>query len=141
MKIRLASEGDIPTLGELYAVMFNQIEQKSSHTPSSKEKYVARKLGLKDYWIFVAENEGNVIGTISLRRRAKNIGYVCDAVVFPKFRLQGTMRELEVKLQEHAKRQGMNTLILNVKTSNELGLSTWKSLEYKTYEIFMEKKI
>ena len=69
--------------------MFNHIEQTQSHTASSKEKYAARKLGLKDYWIFVAEDNNSIKGTISLRKRAKTIGYVCNAVVIQNFVIKG----------------------------------------------------
>ena len=121
--------------------MFNHIEQTQSHTVSNKEKYAARKLGLKNYWIFVAEDDITLSGTISLRKRAKTIGYVCDAVVSPKNRKQGIMKNLDLYLQKFAKENGMTRLILDVKTSNKLGVDTWNALDYQPYEIFMEKKI
>ena len=80
MDFRLANEQDIPRLAELYAIMFNHIEGKTSHTKINKETYATRKLGLKNHWIFVAEENGDILATISLRKRAKTIGYVCDAI-------------------------------------------------------------
>ncbi len=140
MNIRPAHESDIPSLAQMYVNMFNHINQNTGSTLNGMTNYATRKLNARNYWIFVAEEDG-VIGTLATRRMSKNIAYICDAFVLPEYRRTGVMGKIEEHIQVFLRGQGFTRITLEVKKSNNEGVNTWTSLGFSSYEYQMEKKL
>jgi len=141
VEIRLATEEDLPVLAEMYLRLFRHIHRIGGVTLDEKRWYAREKMGAEDYFIFLAEVDGEAVGTIAVRLLGEGLGFVLDAWVEPEHRKRHVMTELEGGVVEFLREKGVSTVELKVRTDNEQGMNAWPKMGYGPFELIMRKKI
>lgn len=100
--------------------------------------------------IFVAENNNNIIGFVSLGIDDKNdelivnkipTVYISDIVVLKEYRGKGIGKELMKKAEDFTKEKGLKYLKLIAFAENSNAIGLYKSLGFEDYETTMIKEI
>lgn len=111
-------------------------------------EFILKRLGNKDYFFFVAEENNKIIGIIigwkefiSPVYDNANVLYLCDAIVDPSFRGKGIGKELVYALESEAKKLGLKEVILEVLVKNVESIDFWKKMSYEPVYLKMRKKI
>ena len=141
MEIRQAKNSDLPRLAEMYLALYRHISGPETSSLKAMNRYANKKLHQKHHFTFVAEEEGDIIGALTVRLLSKTRGDLIDAYVDPVHRRRGVLRKLEGRVRVFLKKRGVTSITLDVQISNEEGLSSWRSLGYLTYEVSMRKEI
>ena len=141
MQIRRAKLSDLPRLAEIYLNLFRHIKGSKVSNIDAMKRYASRKLHQKGHFIFVAEKEGSLIGTLTVRMISKKRGHLLDAYVEASQRRGGVMKALEGRVTQFLRKRGVTTVTLEVQSSNREGVETWPALGYKIYEYSMKKEI
>jgi len=141
MEIRQAKNSDLPRLAEMYLALYRHISGPETSSLKVMNRYANKKLHQKHHFTFVAEEEGDIIGALTVRLLSKTRGDLIDAYVDPVHRRRGVLRKLEGRVRVFLKKRGVTSITLDVQISNEEGLSSWRSLGYLTYEVSMRKEI
>lgn len=141
MEIRQAKNSDLPRLAEMYLALYRHISGPETSSLKAMNRYANKKLHQKHNFTFVAEEEGDIIGALTVRLLSKTRGDLIDAYVDPVHRRRGVLRKLEGRVRVFLKKRGVTSITLDVQISNEEGLSSWRSLGYLTYEVSMRKEI
>jgi len=68
-------------------------------------------------------------------------GYITDAYINPDSRRKGVLRKLEEYALVELKNRGIKIVVLNVRTDNGEGMSTWNALGYKIKKRIPGKKL
>jgi ribosomal protein S18 acetylase RimI-like enzyme len=102
---------------------------------------VQRGLKRRNYFIFVAVEDREIVGTITVHLRGRTKGSIDDAYVKPAFRRRGVIRALEERAVQLLREHGASTAEFNVRADNEEGMGTWPVLGYEPYKIVMKKRI
>ncbi|MFA6319612.1 MAG: GNAT family N-acetyltransferase [archaeon] len=110
--------------------------------------FILKRLGHKDYFFFVAEENNKIVGIIigwkefiSPVYNNANVLYLCDAIVDPTFRGKGIGKKLVHSLESEAKKCGLNEAILEVLVKNVKSIDFWKKMNYEPVYLKMRKKI
>jgi ribosomal protein S18 acetylase RimI-like enzyme len=141
VEIRLATEEDLPVLAEMYLRLFRHVQRTEGGTVEEKHGYAKEKMGNEDHFIFLAEVEGEAVGTIAVRLLSEELGFILDAWVESKHRRRHVMTELKGGVIEFLRKRGVTMAELKVRTDNEQGMRTWPRMGYGPFEIIMRKKI
>ena len=141
MEIRQAKNNDLTRLAEMYLALFRHISGPKTSSIDAMNRYANRKLHQKQHFTFVAEENRELIGTITVRLMNKRRGHLIDAYVEPSFRRTGVLRNLENQVRTFLKKRKVTSITLEVQSDNVEGINSWKSLGYMTYEVSMKKDI
>lgn len=94
---------------------------------------------------FVAEYDGNIVGAvlsyITADRFNQIFCYVDSLYVEPQFRNQGVASKLMSLVEDFSKKNGVNSLQLNVWVQNVAGMQFYKKLGLEPTNCKFEKKI
>jgi ribosomal protein S18 acetylase RimI-like enzyme len=141
INIRKATEDDIPKLVNIYLQLREIIHPGSRKTPGWMTDYVRGKMRQSKYSSYVAAVGEDLVGTIAVQLKEENTAYIGDAFVEPLYRRKVIMRQLEGKIIEYLKEDGVSRVELDVMSRNREGKSTWTALGYNTVKETMMKKI
>jgi len=141
MEIRQAKNNDLTRLAEMYLALFRHISGPKTSSLKAMNRYANRKLHQKHHFTFVAEENRELIGTITVRLMNKRRGHLIDAYVEPSFRRTGVLRNLENQVRTFLQKRKVTSITLEVQSDNVEGINSWKSLGYMTYEVSMKKDI
>jgi len=141
MEIRRAKNSDLSRLAEMYLALYRHISGPATSSLESMNRYANRKLHQKHHFTFVAEENSELIGAITVRLLSKKRGHLIDAYVEPVQRRKGVLRKLESRVRVFLKKRDVTSITLEVQSDNVEGLSSWESLGYMTYEVSMKKVI
>ncbi len=142
--IRLGNEKDMPEMLRLWREMMDfhaQVEPRFRPAPPPEgeqawEKHVRENiLGKEDWCVFVAEEEGELIGQIMGALRDPypvfepgRYGYVTDIVVDPTLRRSGVGRALFEALKTWFCERGISHLELQVAHNNPVSQAFWRAV-------------
>lgn len=140
VNIHFLEEKDIPELANLY-LKLRRHTMNVGGTQDMMINYINQRKSKKNYFIYVATANNNIVGTIAFEIKTKKSAAISDAYVELEYRRQGILKTLEQKVIKHLKTQGVETVDLVVRVSNEEGRAAWSSLGYKTIMEVRKKSI
>ncbi len=135
--IRKATIQDIGQLSELFD-QYRIFYHKDSDIPSA-EKFLTERIENKDSEIFVAENEGKLIGFVQLyplfsSTRMKRYWLLNDLYVNENYRGKGFSKELIEESKELAKSTNAAGILLETGKSNHIGNQLYPSCGFEIYD-------
>ena len=131
VNIRFLAEKDIPKLANLYL----KLRRHTMNLGGSQDmmiNYINQRRQKKNYFIYVATVNDDLVGTIAFEIKTKKSAAISDAYVELGYRRQGILKALEQSVIKYLKAQGGETIDLVVRVNNEEGKATWSSLGYNT---------
>lgn len=141
MGIRQAKNSDLSRLAEMYLALYRHISGPDTSSLEAMNRYTNKKLHQKHHFTFVAEENGELIGAITVKLLSKKRGHLIDAYVEPIHRRKGVLRDSEGRVRLFLKKRGITSITLEVQIDNVEGISSWESLGYRTFEVSMKKEI
>lgn len=86
----------------------------------------------KDNFIHMVVNGDNEdVGIIWYQKYMEDTAFICDFLIYEKFRKQGYGRQTLLLVEKEAKEKGLVKILLNVFKYNKPAFSLYESLEYK----------
>lgn len=140
MEIRSAAEADLYRIAEMtrgLALHLGAFEW----TVENHLKHVRRRFSNPRYVHLVAVEDGGIIGFTGAELKSKRTAYMMKGYVEPAYRRRGVMCQMEDKLVEILREQGVSKIDLKVDSKNLEGKSTWSALGYETIRETMRKRI
>jgi len=141
--IRRANSEDLPAIVQLWKEMADfhaDLDRYFALAPSAEENiasFLQQRMSDDSSEIWVAEQQGRVIGyslaviaerpLVFLERRC---GKIFDLAVTSDYRRRGVGRALVEHAREWFHSQGVDSIELNVATSNDVGRAFWRSLGF-----------
>ncbi|MGC9524792.1 MAG: GNAT family N-acetyltransferase [Limnospira sp.] len=136
LDIRIAISADLPTLNDLYA----QMDGESELPPETVETLFGQIRDIPDYRIYIAESEGEAVGTFSLliaptfMHRGFHKFAVLDAVtVTPDFRGRGIGREMMKEAIALAAAAGCYKVTLSSNVKRDRAHAFYRSLGFEQH--------
>lgn len=123
------------------AVLFDQYRifyHKDSDIPAA-EKFLTERIQTKDSEIFIAENEGKLIGFVQLyplfsSTRMKRYWLLNDLYINENYRGKGFSKELIEEAKELARLTDAAGILLETGKSNTIGNQLYQSCGFKIYD-------
>lgn len=155
MIIRKYKESDRETLKEITAICFegvsfeHDIEQVYGPINGKdwrwrKKRHVDGDIDANAEGIFVAEEDGEVLGYISTRvDRETKIGWIPNFSVLPGHQKKGIGRQLAEAALDYMKGQGMEFARIETMAKNQVGLHFYPKLGFKevTRQVYFIKPL
>jgi ribosomal protein S18 acetylase RimI-like enzyme len=134
---RKAEIQDVKQLAELFD-QYRIFYHKDSDIPAA-EKFLTERLQNKDSEIFVAENDGKLVGFVQLyplfsSTRMKRYWLLNDLFVNENFRRKGFSKQLIFEAQKMAKTSDACGILLETGKSNEIGNQLYPSCGFEIYD-------
>lgn len=134
---RKAEIQDVKQLAELFD-QYRIFYHKDSDIPEA-EKFLTERLQSKDSEIFVAENDGKLVGFVQLyplfsSTRMKRYWLLNDLYVNENFRGKGFSKQLIFEAQEMAKTSNACGILLETGKSNDIGNQLYPSCGFEIYD-------
>ncbi len=134
---RKATLQDIGQLSELFD-QYRVFYHKDSDLPAA-EQFLTERIEKRDSEIFVAENEGKLVGFVQLyplfsSTRMKRYWLLNDLFVNEKYRGKGFSKALIEKAKEMAKSTDACGILLETGKSNDIGNKLYPSCGFELYD-------
>lgn len=134
---RKATIQDLPQLAELFD-QYRIFYHKDSDIPAA-EKFLTERIQAKDSEIFIAENEGKLIGFVQLyplfsSTRMKRYWLLNDLYINEDYRGKGFSKELIEEAKELARLTDAAGILLETGKSNTVGNQLYPSCGFKIYD-------
>ncbi|WP_312076380.1 GNAT family N-acetyltransferase [Chryseobacterium sp.] len=134
---RKATIQDLKQLAELFD-QYRIFYHKDSDI-SAAEEFLKERIQKEDSEIFVAENEGKLVGFVQLyplfsSTRMKRYWLLNDLYVNENFRGKGFSKELIFEAQEMAKSTNSAGILLETGKSNDIGNKLYPSCGFEIYD-------
>jgi GNAT superfamily N-acetyltransferase len=146
IRLRLATEQDIPVIVDLWMRMMHEHEgfeerlELTRLAPAAYQSYLLMHSGKEKSHVAIAENDEGIQGfccayvSQNLPMFApQQFGYVSDLFVVPALRGQGVGTSLVNHAREWFTSRGIRNMQLQVYTQNEKGLGFWKAKGFKPF--------
>lgn len=135
--IRKATIQDLPQLAELFD-HYRVFCHKDSDIPAA-ESFLKERIEKADSEIFVAENDGKLIGFVQLyplfsSTRMKRYWLLNDLFVNENYRGKGFSKELIEEAKELAKATNSAGILLETGKSNDVGNKLYPSCGFELYD-------
>jgi len=95
--------------------------------------FLLQVFGKEPFKFFVAETNGNVIGTTMVSRQGK-VGYISTVMVHPNYRGRGVAKRLLGKAVDYIRKSGMERAVLHVVSTNVPAKNLYTKLGFKEFE-------
>lgn len=141
MNIKLATEEDLPQLGEFFLELIRHFSPLTKMNNERAKRYAKRHLDNSGDFVFIALENNKLIGAVVVRILSKIRALLRDAYVSPAHRQKGVMKAIEKEVREFLIKKGIKTIELTVTSRNEEGMNTWNALGYTPHVIRMVKKL
>lgn len=112
-EVRRATESDIPVMRRLWAD-FSAEAHYTPYPPGPFDPVLVR-----DHVALVAEEHGEIVGTLYANLATAHFGYVFGVYTVPAARGRGVGRALMKAIAAHLREQGREYVVLSVDTPNE----------------------
>jgi len=112
-EVRRATESDIPVMRRLWAD-FSAEAHYTPYPPGPFDPVLVR-----DHVALVAEEHGEIVGTLYANLATAHFGYVFGVYTVPAARGRGVGRALMQAIAAHLREQGREYVVLSVDTPNE----------------------
>lgn len=134
---RKAQLADVQQLAELFD-QYRIFYHKDSDIPAA-EKFLTERIENNDSEIFVAENEGKLVGFVQLyplfsSTRMKRYWLLNDLYVNENYRGKGFSKQLIESSQEMAKSTDAAGILLETGKSNDIGNKLYPSCGFEIYD-------
>ncbi|MCD0457023.1 GNAT family N-acetyltransferase [Chryseobacterium sp. LC2016-27] len=134
---RKATIQDLLQLAELFD-QYRVFYHKGSDIPAA-EKFLKERIENKDSEIFVAENEGKLVGFVQLyplfsSTRMKRYWLLNDLFVNENYRGKGFSKELIEEAKQLAKFTNASGILLETGKSNDIGNQLYPSCGFEIYD-------
>ncbi|WP_308005751.1 GNAT family N-acetyltransferase [uncultured Chryseobacterium sp.] len=134
---RKAQLADVQHLAELFD-QYRIFYHKDSDIPAA-EKFLTERIENNDSEIFVAENEGKLVGFVQLyplfsSTRMKRYWLLNDLYVNENYRGKGFSKQLIEASQEMAKSTDAAGILLETGKSNDIGNKLYPSCGFEIYD-------
>jgi ribosomal protein S18 acetylase RimI-like enzyme len=134
---RKATVQDLPQLAELFD-QYRVFYHKGSDIPAA-ENFLKQRIENKDSEIFVAENEGKLVGFVQLyplfsSTRMKRYWLLNDLFVNENYRGKGFSKELIEEAKQLAKLTNASGILLETGKSNDIGNQLYPSCGFEIYD-------
>jgi len=134
---RKADLRDVQQLSELFD-QYRIFYHKNSDIPAA-EKFIKERLENKDSEIFVAENEGKLVGFVQLyplfsSTRMKRYWLLNDLFVNENYRGKGYSKELIEEAKAVAKSTNSAGILLETGKTNDIGNQLYPRCGFKIYD-------
>ena len=151
--IRPATQMDTAAIADLaraFADFHHELEplHKTGLEYSEWEKMVSEWLSDTDTRMFVAEDNGHVVGYIRasadnapLYSREKKIGKINDVYVVPAARKRGVLTALFNEELSWFRTKHVSSVELNVLVRNIDAIASWRALGFKEYRLRMRRGV
>jgi ribosomal protein S18 acetylase RimI-like enzyme len=137
MNVRRATQADEDALREL-TQEFEQEIPEPVHEPKSLDEIWNNTLqDIRSGGVFIAEDDGGPVGFARIEAPERGCAHVAIVHVRPPARRMGVAKALLRACAEDAQARGAEFVTLEVLTSNEPALSTWRRLGFEEYAKFM----
>ncbi|WP_336690471.1 MULTISPECIES: GNAT family N-acetyltransferase [unclassified Chryseobacterium] len=133
-KVQLADVQQLAELFDQYRIFYH----KDSDIPAA-EKFLTERIENRDSEIFVAENEGKLVGFVQLyplfsSTRMKRYWLLNDLYVNENYRGKGFSKQLIEASQEMAKSTDAAGILLETGKSNDIGNKLYPSCGFEIYD-------
>ena len=134
---RKAQLADVQQLSELFD-QYRIFYHKDSDIPAA-EKFLTERIKNRDSEIFVAENEGKLVGFVQLyplfsSTRMKRYWLLNDLYVNENYRGKGFSKQLIEASKEMAKSTDAAGILLETGKSNDIGNKLYPSCGFEIYD-------
>ena len=154
-KIRKAKISDAEDLAKLYFQFWEPhknidplLEFEKKLTFKNQVEFAKKDIRKKNTYIFIAEEEGNVLGFIEflIKRndkcfKIKKYGYLNSATTHKDYRGLGVAKALTKECLNFLKKKGITHIRTNVYNTNKIAMKTWIRLGFKPQSTFLIKKL
>jgi GNAT superfamily N-acetyltransferase len=151
MMIREATKNDFEAVAKLHHEL-DKLETGWHPYPvpsmDSSRKWLKKRFGKKNTVVFVADNNGKIVGFLygwiekrDYHYRSKKFGVCSDIFISSGYRRNGVGRKLIKKFEEWCKRKGLKYLELSTNFKNEVARKFYPAMGFEEYEVFYMKKL
>lgn len=123
--VRRATESDIPVMRRLWA----DFSAEAHYTPYPPGPF--DPVFVRDHVALVAEEDGEIVGTLYANLATAHFGYVFGVYTVPAARGRGVGRALMQAIAAHLREQGREYVVLSVDTPNEGAREFYDSLGFE----------
>jgi len=150
IEIRKARKKDFKEMNKIndFEKILNKCSPLDKLDSSKTQGYFRKFLYSKDKWIYLAEEENELLGFIlfNIEKRpsywkVKKVGYVDFVFVKNLARRKGISKLLIKKAQEILKKNKMKYFYLLVQTDNLRAVEVWKKQGFKEFIVEMYKEL
>ena len=134
MTIRKATHADLDAIRELWEALEEELGGPPWARETWEEELVDVKRRLHDSAIFLAEDDGNVVGVLGLDFKRPGIAHVQSVYVRPPARRRGVSAALMAEASKLSREHGFDHLDLDVLASNHVALAVYERLGFVEYE-------
>jgi ribosomal protein S18 acetylase RimI-like enzyme len=134
MTIRKATHDDLDAIQALWQAMEDEIGGPEWVRESWEEELVDVKRRLEDSAVFLAEEDGKVVGLLGLDFGNPKIAHVQSVYVVPEARRRGVAAQLMNEASAMAREHGYANIELDVLSSNHAALAVYERLGFVEYQ-------
>jgi ribosomal protein S18 acetylase RimI-like enzyme len=134
MTIRKATHHDLNAIRELWEALEEEIGGPPWVRETWDEELVDVKRRLRDSAIFLAEDDGKVVGLLGLDFKRPGIAHIQSVYVRPEARRRGVSVALMAEAAKLSREHGYDHIDLDVLSSNHAALAVYERLGFVEYE-------
>jgi ribosomal protein S18 acetylase RimI-like enzyme len=123
--VRRAGEADL----ELMRSLWDDFSTEAVYTPYPPSPFEPALV--RDHVALVAEEQGEVVGTVYANLSTPHFGYVFGVYTVPAARGRGVGRELMRAIAEHLHEEGREYVVLSVDTPNDGARAFYERLGFE----------
>lgn len=105
------------------------------------EKLLPNGMDTHDNYIYSLIDDNHTVGSIWIGKKSESIGYIYQIYVFEEFQGKGYGKFMMREIENIAKNLGLSKLQLHVLGHNEKAINLYKSFNYITTNIIMNKDL
>jgi ribosomal protein S18 acetylase RimI-like enzyme len=137
VRIRRATEADQGVLHELWAEFEREVPEPFGDSEPWEEEWSDTLDDIRGGGVFLAEDDEGPLGVARVEAPRQGRAHVQIVYVRPRARREGVAKELLGHCVADAKERGAAWVSLEVLTSNELAVATWRRLGFVEYSYAM----
>ena len=142
MKIRRATEADQETIHELWQEFEDEVPQPDGFLPEQwDEEWADVQENLATGAVFLAEDDAGPLGVARLQEMRQGSSHIHLVYVRPRARRQGVTKAILRACADVARKQGAETVSLEVLLANDVGRAAWQHLGFKDVWVGMAQPI
>ena len=141
MTIRRATEGDEPTLRELWEEFEREVPWDIEEPETWADEWQDTLDDIKSGGVFLAEDDQGAVGVARVEEPVRGRAHVQLVHVRERGRRQGVAKALLRECVAHAEEQGAKFVSLDVLRSNERAILVWRRLDFEESQYLMAAPI